>query len=242
MAVDFESKVPLYYQLKQALKQSILEGTLREGDRVPSERELAEKYHLSSTTIKRALSELVHEQLVVRTRGKGSFVTMRRVKRDLRKVLSFTNNMREAGLVPSSKVLSQTVVPANSAVRKQMGIDAGAEVIRLVRLRLANDVAMMLETRYIRADLCPGLLKHDLSASLWNLFENVYGHKPYRHLQTVRIKPVSGKAAEFLTVRNGSPAYLIKGVTYLEDGRPIECEKSLYRGDGYELVFEAVAE
>ena len=94
--IDFHSKVPLYYQLKEQIRQKILDGIYKEGDLIPSERELNDVYELSSTTIRRALNDLVQENYLERKAGKGTFVRMRKVQRDLRKVLGFTKNMRDS--------------------------------------------------------------------------------------------------------------------------------------------------
>lgn len=131
MPLDLGSKLPLYYQLKEEIKVKILSGILKEGDMISSERELSEKYNLSSTTVRRALNDLVHENLLERKAGKGSFVRLRRVQRDLRKVLSFTNNMREMGLVPSSRVLGKKMVPAKAFVKESLGLPKGTSVFRL---------------------------------------------------------------------------------------------------------------
>ena len=107
MAIDHDSKFPLYYQLKQEIKTSILRGNFKEGDLIPSERELSEKYNLSSTTVRRALNDLVQEDLLERKAGKGTFVRTQRIKRDLKKLLGFTQNMTEMGLTPSTVVLNK---------------------------------------------------------------------------------------------------------------------------------------
>lgn len=242
MDIDHDSKVPLYYQLKEELKRKIMDGTFREGDLVPSERELGEQFELSSTTVRRALNDLVHENLLERKAGKGTFVRMRKVKRDLRKVLGFTANMQEMGLVPSTRVLSKKIVNANAFARERLGLRKGEKVLRLNRLRLANDLPMMLEVRYIRVDLCPGIQDHDLSASLWKVFGGRYGRKPYRHSQNVSIAKIYGAQAALLGLPSESLVFLIRGVTYLQDGEPIECEESLYRSDKYDLAFEAFLE
>lgn len=240
--IDVESKLPLYFQLKESIKKMIVTGELKEGDLVPSERELSTQYNLSSTTVRRALNDLVYENLLDRKPGKGSFVRMRRVQRDLRKVLSFTKNMEEMGLVPSAVVLGKKMVPAKTFVQESLKITKGEPVLRLDRLRLANNIPMMLETRYIRVDLCPGIIDQDLSTSLWKLFEDAYGQKPHRHSQTLRIVNISGRFAHLLGVENNFPVYFIKGVTYLQNGLAIECDESLYRGDKYEITFEARVE
>jgi DNA-binding GntR family transcriptional regulator len=101
---------------------------------------------------------------------------------------------------------------------------------------------MMLETRYIRRDLCPGIEREDLSSSLWRVFEGKYRLKPNRHSQGMTIATVSGHAASLLTLNDNSLVFMIKGVTYVNDHEPVECEESLYRSDKYELTFEAIVE
>jgi GntR family transcriptional regulator len=240
LSIDFESKIPLYYQLKEQIKQSILDGKYNEGDLIPSEREFSDSYELSSTTIRRALNDLVQENFLERKAGKGTFVRRKRVKRELHKVLGFTQNMTEMGLTPTTKVLTKRVVAANAFARKRLGLNKGDKVVRLERLRLADDVPMMLETRYIRTDLCPNIEKEELSSSLWRVFEEKYGLKPNRHSQGMKISTVSGQAAANLTLNDNSLVIMIKGVTYVQDNEPIECEESLYRSDKYELTFEAI--
>jgi len=242
LIIDFKSKVPLYFQLKEQIKQNILKGEYKEGDLIPSERELSNNYELSSTTIRRALNDLVQENFLDRKAGKGTFVRRRKVKRDLRKVLGFTKNMTEMGLTPTTKVLSQKLVTPNAFARERLQLAKTAKVVRLERLRLADDVPMMLETRYIRTDLCPGIEREELSSSLWRTFEDKYGRKPNHHSQGMTIATVSGHAASLLTLNDNSLVFMIKGVTYVQDHEPIECEESLYRSDKYELTFEAIVD
>ena len=242
LSIDFESKVPLYYQLKEQIKLNILSGEYQEGDLIPSEREFSDSYDLSSTTIRRALNDLVQENFLERKAGKGTFVRRAKVTRDLRKVLGFTKNMTEMGLTPTTRVLSKKVVSANAYARERLGLQKGTKVVRLERLRLADDIPMMLETRYIRSDLCPKIEQEELDSSLWNVFEGRYGLKPNRHSQGMTIATVSGHAASLLTLNDNSLVFLIKGVTYVQEGEPIECEESLYRSDKYELTFEAIVD
>jgi GntR family transcriptional regulator len=238
--INHDSKVPLYHQLKEQIQKDILNGGYQEGDLIPSERELSDQYGLSSTTIRRALNDLVQENFLERKAGRGTFVRQIKVKRDLRKVIGFTKNMQEMGLQPSTQVLSVRVLNANPFARKRLGLIKGEKVVRLERLRLADGIPMMLETRYIRTDLCPGIEKEDLSSSLWKVFEEKYGLKPTRHSQNMNIAQVSNHAAELLTLKNGAHVFLIIGVTYVKDNVPIECEESRYRADKYELAFEAI--
>jgi GntR family transcriptional regulator len=78
--INHDSKVPLYYQLKEQIRKDILNGGYQEGDLIPSERELSDRYDLSSTTIRRALNDLVQENFLERKAGKGTFVRLKKVK------------------------------------------------------------------------------------------------------------------------------------------------------------------
>ncbi len=143
------------------------------------------------------------------------------------------------GLTPTTKVLSPKVVTPSTFARERLGLEKGDKLIRLERLRLAEDVPMMLETRYIRTDLCPNIEQEELSSSLWRVFDEKYGLKPNRHSQGMMIVTLSGHAAALLTLNDNSVVFLIKGVTYVKKNEPIECEESLYRSDKYELTFDA---
>lgn len=238
--INYDSKVPLYFQLKEQIRKNILSGGYKEGDLIPSERELGDQYDLSSTTIRRALNDLVQENFLERKAGKGTFVRLNKVKRDLRKVIGFTKNMQEMGLIPSTRVISKKLVAANAYARSRLSLDKGAQIVRLERVRMASDIPMMFETRYIRTDICPGIEMEELDSSLWKVFEEKYGLKPNRHSQNMNITVVTGRSAYLLTLKEGTHVFLIKGVTYVQDNLPIECEESLYRTDKYELAFEAI--
>ncbi len=67
--------VPLYYQLKEIIKEEIEEGKLKPGDPIPSERELSEKYGISRPTVRQALKELVYEGWLTREKGRGTFIS-----------------------------------------------------------------------------------------------------------------------------------------------------------------------
>ncbi len=242
MQIDHNSKIPLYFQMKEELKKKIQGGEYKDGDLLPSEKEFMERYDLSSTTIRRALNDLVHENFLERKAGKGTFVKIRKVTRNLRKIIGFTSNMLEMGLTPSTKVLSLRILPANIYAMERLGLRKGDEIFELRRLRMANDEPMMLETRFIRKDLCPDLDSYQLDDSLWKIFEEEYDLKPTRHLQGMRVSTVDLEAAALLDIEEHTNVFLIRGVTFARENLPIECEESLYRADKYDLTFEAELE
>ena len=175
LLIDQESKVPLYYQLKEELKKKILKGEFKEGDVLPSERELSEQNDISSTTIRRALNDLVHENFLERKAGKGPFVRMGKIKRDRKSLTGASKkgprlHPKHEGDGPCSLNAGpeQESDPDQYFLHGTNGPKKGDKVVKLERLRLANDVPMMLETRYIRTDFCPGIEKRTLFLPLEN--------------------------------------------------------------------------
>ncbi len=233
------SKTPLYFQLKEQIKSDILGGKYKEGDLLPSEREFQQHYNISSTTIRRALNDLVQDHYLERKPGRGTFVKLPKITRNLRKVIGFTRNILEMGMTPVTKVLSLDTIPANLYSRERLGLKKEEKIYQLKRLRFANETPILFEERYIRADLCPSLEEQNLTSSLWHVFESVYGMRPIRHLQSVTLTEVTAETAGLLQIPAESTAFLIRGMTYISDNTPIECEQSIYRTDKYDLTFEA---
>lgn len=239
MRLTENDKTPLYFQLKEQIKKDIIAGKYKEGDLIPSEREFHERFNISSTTIRRALNDLVQDEYLERKPGKGTYVRLPKIKRNLRKIIGFTRNILEMGMTPTTRVLNLDIMPANIYARERLGLKQGELIHRLRRVRFADDTPMLLEERYIRVDLCPDLGAHSLTSSLWRVFEKHYELKPVRHLQGVKITDVSGQTAALLDIPENSQAFLIRGITFVGDNIPLECEKSIYRTDKYDLTFEA---
>ncbi|MCS4585722.1 GntR family transcriptional regulator [Clostridium perfringens] len=80
--IDKNSPIPVYYQLKEMIKEKIADGTWQVGQCIASERELTEAYGVSRMTVRQALGELVQEGLLVREKGKGTFVCEPKVKQE----------------------------------------------------------------------------------------------------------------------------------------------------------------
>ena len=126
-----DSATPLYLQLEEILRQEILSGSRREGDKLSTENELVEQYKVSRITVRRAVEELCEEGLVVRHPGKGTFVTGVVMRNDLNAPRGWTENAIANGYRPSTVCTELDMVPS-------------AEVCRLFEVKQS-------EERYCRA-------------------------------------------------------------------------------------------
>jgi len=239
-----ESGIPLYQQLKNILKGQILSGVLKPGDRIPPETELCAKYGVSRITVRQAIHSLVEEGFLYRKQGKGTFVTSPKLRRRLPKLYSFTEDMLELGLQPSSRVLSCEVVAADEKIREILRLPAQEEKVnRIVRVRCANNEPILLETTVIPLYLCPGLIEEDLErGSLYAVLREKYGLLLDHAYETYEVGKVRKEEAQYLECRVGLPAFIIERVAYLRNEVPVEWTKSVARGDRLRFTVLLVAD
>lgn len=203
------------------------------GTPVPSERALAEQSGVSRMTARRALAALEREGHLTRVVGRGSFVARPAVSLPLR-LTSFSEDMRARGLEPSSRVLEQALVPAGEHA-PIFGLDADAQIVRLVRLRLADGVPFAIERSHLRASAVPGLVERDLERdSLYALLEREHGIRFDAGEQSIRAGIVAAADAPVLELDEGAPVLELDRTSIMR-GEVIEHTISTYPGSRFEL-------
>lgn len=231
--------IPLYYQLKEKLIQSIQSGELPVGSLVPSERELSDQYSISRMTVRQALGELVKEGMLVREQGKGTYVAEPKIDQGLWKLTSFSEDMRSRGLEPDSRIEAIYVQEAPAVVTKALGLTTETRVVIFERVRLADKKPMAYEISHLPLAKFPGLDQENLhSASLYKLLEEKYQISIHHAQQTIEVGLSTPIESKKLGIRNKSPVLLIERVTFDAKHQPFEYVKSVYRGDRYKLQVE----
>ena len=140
-----ESSSPLYQQLMQRIRSDIEKGDYPIGSRIPPEHELEKTYQVSRVTVRRALAELTENGLLERKQGKGTFVSVPRISQNLKNVHSFHDACKQNGIVPGTRVISVSSVPADLTDQKELGLKSGDRVIETLRVRMADGVPVVLE-------------------------------------------------------------------------------------------------
>jgi GntR family transcriptional regulator len=209
----------------------------RVGDRLPSERQLSERWGTARMTIRRATDVLIREGLVERRHGSGTFVAPRPFAR-LLGLTSFTQDMHERGLVPGSRLLAFDEVPADGSIAKRLRITAGERTLRFTRLRLADGEPMAVETVWIPAGIVGGLRPADLTGSLYELLADRHGL--VMGSASVAIQPILPDVAtrEHLAIPADQACLRLHMVDRDARGRVIMIADCVYRGDRYQLSAE----
>ena len=236
--LDKSSPLPLYFQLKELLREKIASGEWQPGDMVPSERELSEQYHISRMTARQALRELATEGLLRREPGRGTFVAAPKIEHGLSRLTGFTEDMLARGLQPGAKVIRLALISPPLRVARALQITPDRKIVLLERLRLAGGEPVALESSHLYFNGVSALLNEDFeNHSLYHILSEKYHITPARAVQKIGADLCSRREQELLQIAEGAPVLRNKRITYDQWGRPFEYTESAYRGDRY--VFQA---
>lgn len=223
--------VKKHVRVRNYLEEQIKHG-LKPHERLPAERELAEEFDVNRLTVRRALAELEREGMIYRIQGSGTFVSGSHIDKSL-EFASFSEDMRARNMRPGSSSVRVAVETAGLTAGYALGISPATPVVRIERVRTADDIPMCLENACLPADLVPGLESGLQSDSLYDDLQQRFGIVTSRADQRIHVTVLNEESAAALLVPAFSPAFLVKRTSFDARSRPIEYTESLYRGDRY---------
>lgn len=231
--IDKDSRVPLYAQLMDIIIGNIENGILKRNEKIQSERELCATYNISRATVRQAIQELEKEGYIYKVQGKGTFVSHKKIKQDLLKFYSFTDEMKREGRVPISKVLDFKILNCNLKIAQKMNIKKEEMIYKFTRLRLADNDPMLLETTYVPYNRFPGITKSDLEReAMYDIFTKRFDAHIDRAEET--FQPVLTREYEqkLFNMKKETPSLKIERITF-ESERIIEYTITIARGDRF---------
>jgi GntR family transcriptional regulator len=232
--LDKNGFIPLYYQIQRALMEKIQSGELTEGDPLASEEELSRLYQVSRMTARQALHGLKTSGFAFSEKGRGTFVTRPKLEKNIMHLQGFTEDMRQRGMKPSSRLLEQSVVHPTEELMQKLKVEASDNVMRLRRLRLADGTPMALEESHIPLRLFPGLDRIDFAKnSLYHTLRERYGVRVGYADEVIEALPATRDEAELLTIPRKASVLSITRIIMTTQESPIEAACSRYRGDRY---------
>lgn len=230
MVLDRKNAMPLHLQVQNFLRNEILKGTYTE--KIPPEYELMKQFAVSRATIRRAIRSLIEDGVLESKQGLGTFVASRPIEEWLGNLSTFFEIVDEMGMKPNIKVLSQGSVDSPQDVAKIFGVD---KVYETNRIRLANDIPVVLEKQYYSLAVGEKLAQLDLNnVSTYDVIESQLGINLWEAKQTIfAIIPTASEKKLLGLTDEPCCAMLSKRLVTDPDGNPVEYEKSIYRSDMY---------
>ena len=231
-----ETFAPLYVEVKRLVTQGMIEGEWQPGDALPSETRLAQRYRVSIGTIRRAVDELVAEQILVRQQGRGTFVARHDPKRLLFHFFHIVKNDGTKAL-PQTELLSFEHDRADPGVAKRLNLLPGERVIRIRNLlRLVGEPILVDEILLSQAkfpDLTETIFR-EREATIYALYQTRYGINIVRTAERLRSTAADRASAQLLKVNVGDPLLEINRTAMTWHNTPIELRQSLVNTLEYE--------
>lgn len=217
----------LYMQLADTLAAQIKDGLYADGSLLPSERELCDMYGVSRTTVRQAMHELSVKGYTKSIHGKGTVVVHGQLRQELNSIYSFDEDMRKIGRRPDTRILDFVQIVASGAIAATLKLASNEFVYLIMRLRLANEEPMLLETNYLPCYRFPELKPEVLeNKSLYKVLALQYGFEATMAEETFEPVLLRPMEAQLLGVESHTLGLLIERISY-EGSKPVEISKSI---------------
>lgn len=237
-ALDPDS-VPLYERVAGQLWDELRAGGARNGDRLPSERTLTDRYHVSRVTLRSALTLLAERGAIQSAPSRGWFVAGEvSAATATAHVEGFADYARKHRIPISNEVLMSRVRPCTVREAQRLRIAPGDELFEMRRLRSLNGMVVVLEHNRLPLALCPALPDTDFTqASLYaTLLTADPPQIPRRAEYAVEARPPNREERHVLDLEGTSiPVLMARQLTTSQHGSPLEITDQAYRGDRYQF-------
>ncbi len=229
------SPVPLYTQIKEILRNRILDGTYKAHEQMPSESELTRSFEVSRITVRQALGDLQKEGLIFKIHGKGTYVSQPKAFQNLGKLQGFGEAMASMGYETFSQVISFKIVPADKIVALKLGLDENEMVSEIRRVRYLNRAPISLDVTYLPRSIGERLIKEDLAhRDIFLILENDYGYSLGQAELQIEAMLADESLGRLIHLQEGSPVLRIERLTFTTDNQPLDFEYLYYRGDAFQ--------
>ena len=237
--IDPDDFLPRYYQLANILREAISNGRFEAHQPIPSERQLESLYSVSRTTIRQAITLLIRQGFLYREHGRGTFVSPQKLQKGISELTSFTEDMKQRGILPGQKILEIGYVVPTVQIRAHLELPVTCEqILRIERLRLGDAVPMGLQTSYYVLPEGQTITRQELEeyGSIYKMLQEKFHLIPTEADETLEVTVATPREATLLQIPPGSPLLLSERTTYSQARRVIEFVKILYRGDRYRYL------
>ncbi len=234
ISVDASSPTPLYLQLAESIRAMISAGAVRVGEALPSERELSAMTRISRVTVRKAIDTLLREGMLSRRPGSGTYVSTR-IEQPASLLGGFSADMANRGSKPGSIWIEKALGLPTPEEAMTLAVGPDALVVRISRVRTADDEPLAIERAVVPATLLPPV--EEIGDSLYAALGRS-GNRPVRGLQRLQSSLATPAEAQLLNVPVGAAILRIERRSYLATGAPVEFTRSAYRGDRYDFVTE----
>jgi GntR family transcriptional regulator len=228
-----EPPVAEQVDLVARVRRVIARMELRVGDRLGSERALAEHFGVPRSALRDALERMERQGEIRRTMGRtgGVFVADGKIERHLNTIEGVPDLLRQQGFRASTEVLRSGIGVATPSEIRALGLSEGDNVFRTLRRRDADGVPLSLDQMTLPMRLVPGFQQHDHTGSIYRLLQQEYRVELAHSDETIDVAAATEEQAQWLGVEVGAPLFEIWRITFDTADSPIEMSHDFFRAD-----------
>lgn len=229
-----DKAIPLYYQIETILRKKILSGEFQPQAPIPTEDALAQEFDVSRITIRQALGLLERDGLVVRRRGKGTFVSEGVKAYESAKLTGSMEDLILMGVHTSTKVLEMSWIECPQSIKERLGLEDGSQVLRIEKIRHVEKEPFSYVINYLPQKIGEKIKAGELTLKpLLMVLEENLGIRPDEADQTIEATIADALVASLLEIRVGDPLLKVERTVYDIKRNPVEYVSVLYRADKY---------
>lgn len=227
---------PMYIKIHNQIKRDVENHVYKVGDRIPAERPLAVKFGVSRMTLRQAIKTLEEEGILERRLGSGTYVASQKVQEKMSGIMSFTEITQANGQIPSSKLISYQIGKPSLSEKERLNLTPDSEVLRMERIRFADETPICYEVVTIPYHLVENLSKDDISTHLYETL-NKNGYRIGRVTEHISAAVANENDARLLNAKKGEALITRRQVTELSNGQPFEYTRARYVAERFEFTF-----
>lgn len=227
---------PMYIKIHNQIKRDVENHVYKVGDRIPAERQLAVKFGVSRMTLRQAIKTLEEEGILERRLGSGTYVASQKVQEKMSGIMSFTEITQANGQIPSSKLISYQIGKPSLSEKEHLNLNPDSEVLRMERIRFADETPICYEVVTIPYHLVENLSKDDISTHLYETL-NKNGYRIGRVTEHISAAVANENDARLLNAKKGEALITRRQVTELSNGQPFEYTRARYVAERFEFTF-----
>lgn len=227
-----KTALSLYLQIFQNLSKEIEDGVYEAGQIIPSEKQFQEEFGVSRMTIRLAIGELVNKGYVERMRGVGTFVIYGKIEEELKRVVSFSEEMQDHGMAMQTSHCEIKLINANEKIANKLNIDLNSAAYELIRVRCANNTPLVYSITYLKVPKLP-LDPNLYNQSLYKFLSDKYNINISRARDQLEAILSQDVVSKFLELANGVPVFKRTRVSYDQIDNVVEYTVCYYPGNKY---------
>ena len=227
---------PMYIKIHNQIKRDVENHVYKVGDRISAERQLAVKFGVSRMTLRQAIKTLEEEGILERRLGSGTYVASQKVQEKMSGIMSFTEITQANGQIPSSKLISYQIGKPSLSEKERLNLNPDSEVLRMERIRFADETPICYEVVTIPYHLVENLSKDDISTHLYETL-NKNGYRIGRVTEHISAAVANENDARLLNAKKGEALITRRQVTELSNGQPFEYTRARYVAERFEFTF-----